>query len=64
MVIFHSYVSLPEGITVSFQVLAYPLFGDVTKALVRPAARCWVRRSVVIPLGISPQTWGFHGIYS
>ncbi len=24
------------------EVLAYPLFGDVTKALLRPAARCWV----------------------
>lgn len=24
-----------------YHVLAYPLFGDVTKALVRPAARCW-----------------------
>jgi len=24
-----------------YHVLAYPLFGDVTKALLRPAARCW-----------------------
>jgi len=56
MAMFNSYVSLPEGITGSFQVLAYPLFGDVTKALVRPAARCWVRRSLgddFTPMGIS-----------